>query len=112
MRAELAIEPEQEKGEADSRYREQVAAGCRERAPYQHWHAIDRHARRAHAYQRDHEVCGANRARGAEQDHAECIDIDVWPGVVFETRERHIAEPARVGCLSKGEARIKEDAGE
>ena len=57
----LPVEPQHEEGEADRRHRQQIGRGCGERAPDEDRQPVDRHARRAHAQQRDDEVGRADR---------------------------------------------------
>ncbi|VBN36182.1 Uncharacterised protein [Burkholderia pseudomallei] len=108
MRADVAIEPEQQEREAHGGHREQVRERRGERAPDDDRQLVDRHAGRAHAQQRDDEVRRAHRRRDAEQDHAERVDVDVRAAAVVERRERHVVEPAAVRRFAQRKARVEE----
>ena len=111
MRAEIAVHPEQEEGQADGGNGEDIGGAGGQRAPDQDRHAVDRHARAAHAQEGDDEIDRANGGGDAQQDHAQRIEVDVGPGIVGARGVGNVIEPAVIGPEAEQEARIEKNAG-
>ena len=90
---------------------EDIGGAGGQRAPDQDRHPVDRHARRAQAQERHHEIDRAHGGGDAQQDHPQRIHVDVGAVVIGARRQRHIIEPAGIGPEADGEGGIEKDAG-
>ena len=111
VKAELAVELQEQRRHAQRRQREQQRERHRQKREAEQRHPVDRHARRAQLEDRDDEVDRRDRARDPVEDQPVAVEVDVVAGIELLGGQRHVVKPAGVGSVALQQRRVHEQPG-